>query len=261
MKSAGNVGEEALKIFQRKKPDLALLDVVLPGIDGIEVLRQAKKVTPADRADDERLSHGGSRRGAMKLGAYDYLIKPFHIADMLNTIRRASEMLTLHVRVRDSVEPHKGRYDFGRSRHPESRLSRDAGDGPPGRRKRPHHRPDPGRERHGKRGAGQGDPLRQPARARPAGGAQLRRPARHAAGERTIRLRTGRLYRRPPPQGRPDRKSSTAGHCFSTKSATCRPAVQAKLLRVLEDRAASCGSVEPSRSTSMSASSPPPTRC
>jgi len=51
---------------------------------------------------------------AMKLGAYDYLIKPFHLADMVNTIQRAEEMLALRVRVRDTVETAKGRYDFGR---------------------------------------------------------------------------------------------------------------------------------------------------
>ncbi len=36
-------GEEALEIFAREKPELAMLDVVLPGIDGIEVLRQMKR--------------------------------------------------------------------------------------------------------------------------------------------------------------------------------------------------------------------------
>src|SRR5207302_4507776 len=51
---------------------------------------------------------------AMKLGAFDYLIKPFHLADMITTLRRASEMLALRVRVRDTVETAKGRYDFGR---------------------------------------------------------------------------------------------------------------------------------------------------
>ena len=51
---------------------------------------------------------------AMKLGAYDYLIKPFHLADMIATLHRASEMLALRVRVRDNVEQAKGRYDFGR---------------------------------------------------------------------------------------------------------------------------------------------------
>jgi len=51
---------------------------------------------------------------SMKLGAYDYLIKPFHITDLLNTIQRASEMLALRVRVRESIQIQKGRYDFGR---------------------------------------------------------------------------------------------------------------------------------------------------
>jgi two-component system response regulator AtoC len=50
----------------------------------------------------------------MKLGAYDYLIKPFHLADMVTTMRRATEMLALRVRLRDTVEKAKGRYDFGR---------------------------------------------------------------------------------------------------------------------------------------------------
>jgi two-component system response regulator AtoC len=108
-------GEEGLRVLAEEKPDLALVDVVLPGIDGIEVLRQIKKHSPAtivvmmsaykvvDRAVE-----------SMKLGAYDYLTKPFHLSDMTNTIRRASEMLDLRIRVRDSVESAKGRYDFGR---------------------------------------------------------------------------------------------------------------------------------------------------
>src|SRR5262249_55231031 len=100
---------------QEEHPELALLDVVLPGIDGIEVLRQIKKHSPntivvmmsAYRMVDRAVE-------AMKLGAYDYLIKPFHLADMVNTIRRASEMLSLRVRLRQSVETARGRYDFGR---------------------------------------------------------------------------------------------------------------------------------------------------
>jgi len=108
-------GEDAIKAFTAEHTDLALLDVVLPGIDGIEVLRQIRRINPAtvvlmmsaypmvDRAVE-----------SMKLGAYDYLIKPFHITDLLNTIQRASEMLALRVRVRESIQTQKGRYDFGR---------------------------------------------------------------------------------------------------------------------------------------------------
>lgn len=108
-------GEEGIKVLLEERPDLALLDVVLPGMDGIEVLRQIKKQSPntivvmmsAYRMVDRAVE-------AMKLGAYDYLTKPFHLADMVNTIQRASEMLSLRVRLRQSVEYAKGRYDFGR---------------------------------------------------------------------------------------------------------------------------------------------------
>ncbi len=108
-------GEEALKIFGEEKPDLVLADVVLPGMDGIEVLRNIKRQNPATIVMMMSAYHMVDRAvEAMKLGAYDYLIKPFHIADMLNTVERAAEMLSLRVRVRDTVETAKGRYDFGR---------------------------------------------------------------------------------------------------------------------------------------------------
>ncbi len=51
---------------------------------------------------------------AMKLGAYDYLVKPFRVADMVNLIRRAAEVLALRVRVNETVQTERGRYDFGR---------------------------------------------------------------------------------------------------------------------------------------------------
>ena len=108
-------GEEALTIFHDQKPDLMLLDIVLPGIDGVEVLRQIKAANPASIVLMMSAYHMVDRAvEAMKLGAYDYLIKPFHLADLTNTLKRASEMLALRVRVRDTVETAKGQYDFGR---------------------------------------------------------------------------------------------------------------------------------------------------
>jgi two-component system, NtrC family, response regulator AtoC len=108
-------GEEALKIFVDEKPDFALLDVVLPGISGIEVLREAKVSSASTIFVMMSAYHMVDRAvEAMKLGAYDYLIKPFHIADMVNTLRRAAEMLALRVRVHDTVQSAKGLYDFGR---------------------------------------------------------------------------------------------------------------------------------------------------
>jgi two-component system response regulator AtoC len=110
-----NNGEEALKTISEERPDLALVDVVLPGINGIEVLRQAKKISPNTVIVMMSAYHLVERAvEAMKLGAYDYLIKPFHISDMVRTIQRATEMLAFRVRVHDTVQHAKGRYDFGR---------------------------------------------------------------------------------------------------------------------------------------------------
>jgi two-component system, NtrC family, response regulator AtoC len=108
-------GEDALRTFAEEKPDLTLLDIVMPGKDGVEVLREIKSTTPAAIILMMSAYHMVDRAvEAMKLGAYDYLIKPFHLADMIATLHRASEMLALRVRVRDNVERAKGRYDFGR---------------------------------------------------------------------------------------------------------------------------------------------------
>jgi two-component system response regulator AtoC len=80
-------GEEALKVLSDEHPDLALLDVVLPGINGIGVLRQVKVASPATIVLMMSAYHMVDRAvEAMKLGAYDYLIKPFHIEDMVSTI-------------------------------------------------------------------------------------------------------------------------------------------------------------------------------
>jgi two-component system response regulator AtoC len=108
-------GEDALKVFTEEIPDLTLLDIVLPGIDGVEVLRRMKQANPAAIILMMSAYHMVDRAvEAMKLGAYDYLIKPFHLADMISTLHRASEMLALRIRVRDDVEQARGRYDFGK---------------------------------------------------------------------------------------------------------------------------------------------------
>ncbi len=108
-------GEDGLKLFHDEEPDLVLLDIVLPGIDGVEVLRQIKKANPNAIVTMMSAYHLVERAvEAMKLGAFDYLVKPFPLDDLMATLHRATEVLTLRVRVRDSVESEKGRYNFGR---------------------------------------------------------------------------------------------------------------------------------------------------
>jgi len=108
-------GERALEIFRDEPADIALVDVVLPGLDGLEVLRQIKNRRPETVVVMMSAYHIVERAvEAMKLGSYDYLVKPFHLADLLNTIRRAAEVLSLRVRVAETIQDAKGRYDFGR---------------------------------------------------------------------------------------------------------------------------------------------------
>ncbi len=108
-------GEDALQVFEVEKPELVLLDIMLPGIDGVEVLRRIKATTPGSIVVMMSAYHMVDRAvEAMKLGAFDYLIKPFHLTDLTATLSRASEMLSLRVRLRDTVETAKGQYDFGR---------------------------------------------------------------------------------------------------------------------------------------------------
>ncbi len=85
-------GEEALEKAGRHTFDVIVLDVLLPGIDGIETLREIKRITPL--AEVIMLTgHASLESGieGMKLGAYDYLRKPCDTADLVAAINAAYE--------------------------------------------------------------------------------------------------------------------------------------------------------------------------
>jgi two-component system response regulator AtoC len=108
-------GEAALEIIEKYKPHLILLDLMLPGISGIEVLKRVKEMERETivimMTAYEILEKAVE---AMKLGAYDYLLKPFKINELKATIRRALETLSLRIRVQDHLDSEKGRYYFGK---------------------------------------------------------------------------------------------------------------------------------------------------
>ncbi|MCX7975198.1 MAG: response regulator, partial [Candidatus Aminicenantes bacterium] len=110
-----DTGETALEIFEKFKPQLILLDLMLPGISGIEVLKKVKE-SGSESLVIMMTAYEILERAveAMKLGAYDYLLKPFKLNDLRNTINRALETLKLRIRVLDHLESEKGRYYFGR---------------------------------------------------------------------------------------------------------------------------------------------------
>jgi two-component system response regulator AtoC len=110
-----STGEEALVTLAEHKPDMALINVALPDMSGIDVLRGAKAAGSPTLFIMMSVHHSvDCAVEAMKLGAYDYILKPFQTADVLHTVERATETLALRVRVQDTVDSAKGRYDFGR---------------------------------------------------------------------------------------------------------------------------------------------------
>jgi DNA-binding NtrC family response regulator len=89
-------GEEGLQLLRQEDITVMLLDVRLPGMDGLEVLRQAKAID--ENVDVIMVTAVKNVRvavEAIKLGAYDYLVKPFEIDEVLTLLRRTLERQSL----------------------------------------------------------------------------------------------------------------------------------------------------------------------
>jgi len=97
-------GEEAAGLAQQRHFDLALLDLHLPGITGIDLLERLKNCQPELEAI-MLTAHGSMETAidAMKRGAYDYLTKPFHLPDLEIHLEKAFEKVCLARRERQWV--------------------------------------------------------------------------------------------------------------------------------------------------------------
>jgi DNA-binding NtrC family response regulator len=97
---AGN-GPEGIKMLREQTIDLLILDVLLPGMNGIEVLKEVKAEFPA--LEVIIISGHGNMDTvitAMRLGALDYLRKPFRHSDIRIAIERTRKFLELSQRLR-----------------------------------------------------------------------------------------------------------------------------------------------------------------
>ncbi|MCU0586846.1 MAG: response regulator [Syntrophobacteraceae bacterium] len=84
-------GEKALAILEGAEPDVVVLDLKMPGIDGLGVLRSTRQICPGIQVII--LTGQGSPRDrdtAMRLGAFDYLQKPVDIGVLVSVLRRAA---------------------------------------------------------------------------------------------------------------------------------------------------------------------------
>jgi len=105
-------GEEALEIFQKECVDLILLDVHMPEMDGLEVLRRIKEQDEEiDVIMVSALNLARKAVDAIKLGAYDYITKPYEPEDILSTVNRVISKRNLHKELdflRKEVEAFRG---------------------------------------------------------------------------------------------------------------------------------------------------------
>jgi DNA-binding NtrC family response regulator len=113
--TAAASAEEALAKLEQARCDVALLDLHLPGMTGIELLEQLKTQQPELEAI-MLTAHGSIETAiqAMKRGAYDYLAKPFHLPDLEIHIQKAYEKVQLARRQRQWVD--QVRYESPRYR-------------------------------------------------------------------------------------------------------------------------------------------------
>ncbi len=83
-------GADALRILQKERIDVVVLDVKMPGMDGVEVLRRIKQEHPL--VEVIMLTGHASVESAvdgLKLGAFDYVMKPIDVQDLLAKIEEA----------------------------------------------------------------------------------------------------------------------------------------------------------------------------
>jgi DNA-binding NtrC family response regulator len=104
-------GEEAIDLLKNDDLDLVLTDRRLPGVDGVELVRRLKADLP-DLGVIVMTAYGTieSAVEAMRMGAEDYLVKPFETAQVLLVVRRALEMQELRAANRATIRRNQERF-------------------------------------------------------------------------------------------------------------------------------------------------------
>ena len=81
-------GESGISMIAKKSFDVAILDLMMPGLSGLDTLRQIKTINN-DLPVILLTGHGSTKDGmeGMRIGAFDFLMKPLDINDLLEKIK------------------------------------------------------------------------------------------------------------------------------------------------------------------------------
>ena len=104
VKTASN-GQEALQFLQEGKIDLITLDLKMPGLSGLDVLREIKKVN-AEAAVVIITAYGSltNAHEAIRYGAVDFISKPYNATDILAVVRRTVEQKQFNLQTKSSLD-------------------------------------------------------------------------------------------------------------------------------------------------------------
>ena len=80
-------GTEAIRLADELRPDIALLDILLPDLDGIEVMRQLRESRPIPVILLTGITSATDKARGLDLGADDYIAKPFHPDELAARVR------------------------------------------------------------------------------------------------------------------------------------------------------------------------------
>lgn len=80
-------GEEAISAFRSRRPDVIILDLLMPGLKGAEVVRRIREMSPVPIIVLSAVGEESKKVEALELGADDYMTKPFGMDELLARIR------------------------------------------------------------------------------------------------------------------------------------------------------------------------------
>ncbi len=102
-------GHEALRFIHDKNIDLVTLDLKMPGLSGIDVLREIKKL----QTDIEVIVITGygtlnNAQEAIRFGAGDFISKPFNVADIIAIVSKSFERRSYNLKIKNLIQQIKG---------------------------------------------------------------------------------------------------------------------------------------------------------